>query len=111
MYRFSQWLETANLSQTHISSNSNNQTDKSILTTNSTNSSKNQVDFDSSISDAIESLKNIHKRLTSIFATIKQRHTTFDSPELQLAFKREMLTGIDSVGRAHAILTPVGVSR
>lgn len=60
----------------------------------------------SDIIQSAEGLKSIHNQLRNIFAKARERASSFRHPRIKLAFDRELLSGIDGVGRAHAIIQP-----
>lgn len=121
MYRFSQWLEagpaqTMGATQTYIPDP--NQTGEYVPTGSTASfAGGNTVqtqhgtagnEVDPGVVQQIVSLKTIHGQLRDIFADIRQRALAFRSPSMRGAFEREMVTGIDSIGRSHAILAPSG---
>lgn len=52
------------------------------------------------------SMKDIHDKLKNIFAGVRSKMDAFRSVEMRQSFERELLRGVDSVGRAYAILLP-----
>lgn len=63
---------------------------------------------DPAVVQHIGSLQTIHGQLRNIFADMRQRVTAFRSQKMRGAFERELIAGIDGIGRSHAILLPSG---
>jgi len=61
---------------------------------------------DPEIIKATQNLKGIHQQLTGIFAKAREKAASFRYPQMKAAFDRELIAGIDGVGRAHAIILP-----
>lgn len=64
---------------------------------------KRSVDPD--ISQSAAGLKQIHTQLGQIFGKVRVKSNLLP-PQMKQAFNRELLAGIDGVGRAHAIILP-----
>lgn len=64
---------------------------------------------DPDIVQSANGLKMIHNQLRSIFAKAREKANAFRYPKMKAAFDRELMTGIDSVGRAHAIILPTAM--
>jgi hypothetical protein len=62
--------------------------------------------IDPDIAQSAQSLKGIHGQLRDIFAKAREKASAFRYPKMKAAFDRELLAGIDGVGRAHAIILP-----
>jgi len=62
--------------------------------------------IDPDVVRSADTLKSIHGQLRDIFGAIRSRTAAFRSPQMRGAFERELMTGYDGVGRAHAILLP-----
>jgi len=119
MQRFIQWLETTDsgttmvydpaiATQPYISGMVS--TDSGAGATTATSPSGVSTVSDPAIATHIGSLKTIHDQLRNIFADIRQRTAAFRSQQMRGAFERELMSGVDGVGRSHAILAPSGVN-
>ena len=64
----------------------------------------NTYSSDPAIIGHIATLKDIHNNLRNIFTDIRNRVTVFRNHKTRAAFEREMIAGIDGVGRSKAIL-------
>jgi len=62
--------------------------------------------IDPDIAQSAESLKSIHDQLRGIFVKAREKAQAFRYPKMKAAFDRELIAGIDGVGRAHAIILP-----
>lgn len=84
------------------------QGDKTISGNNSP-----QKSIDPEISTAANNLQNIHGQLRNIFAQIRKKSDSWRDTHMKGAFERELVAGVDGVGRAHAILLPtaMGIDR
>lgn len=117
---FSQWIENVgtqpdpNQTQPYMPSSNNvaqsTQLDKSFANAPTVhydpNNSVSNKKADPEVVAATQSLQQIHGNLRNIFAQIKGKATTFRFPKMKSAFERELINGIDSVGRSHAIIQP-----
>ena len=109
MYKFTEWLEhinqtqmyTPNMTQTthiEVPSTDANADGKTHQSTDDTYSS------DPAIIGHVATLKNIHDNLRNIFTDIRNRVAVFRNSKTRAAFEREMIAGIDGIGRSKAIL-------
>lgn len=62
--------------------------------------------IDPDILQSAHSLQGIHGQLRDIFAKAREKAAAFRYPKMKTAFDRELMAGIDGVGRAHAIILP-----
>lgn len=62
--------------------------------------------IDPDIAQSAQSLQGIHKQLRDIFVKAREKAQAFRYPKMKAAFDRELISGIDGVGRAHAIILP-----
>ena len=60
---------------------------------------------DPAISQSALDLKQAHTLLAKIFGRVRVKSNLLH-PQMKRAFDRELLAGIDGVGRAHAIILP-----
>jgi hypothetical protein len=61
---------------------------------------------DPDIAKSAQSLQGIHGQLRDIFSMAREKAQAFRYPKMKAAFDRELMAGIDGVGRAHAIILP-----
>ena len=61
---------------------------------------------DPEISNAAKGLSASYHQLRDIFAKVRERMNTFRSPQMKSAFEKNLITSIDGVGRAHALILP-----
>ena len=55
---------------------------------------------------AQQGLRAAHTQLRDIFAKVRTKMDTFRSPKTKDSFERNLIAGIDGIGRAHAIILP-----
>ena len=69
--------------------------------------------IDPDIASSAQSLQGIHSQLRNIFVKAREKAHAFRYPQVKSAFDRQLMTGIDSIGRAHAIILPTarGIER
>lgn len=74
---------------------------------NKSNNSGINGEIDRDISSAASNLKQIHGQLRDIFASVRSKSNAWRYPQMRTSFEKELISGVDGVGRAHAILLPV----
>lgn len=62
--------------------------------------------IDPDIDICTKSLRAIHSQLSNIFAKAREKAHVFRHPRMKAAFDKELMAGIDGVGRAHTIILP-----
>jgi len=103
---FKTWLETefSTSQKTYIpngtANNGNAETDVAG------NNANNFVPIDPDIAQAAQGLEAIYGQLQQIFMKVREREKSFKYPQMKASFDKQLISGIDGVGRAHAIILP-----
>lgn len=63
-------------------------------------------EIDPDISSSATDLHDIHKRLQGIFQKVRVKLPVNTHPQIKQSFERELVAGVDGVGRAYTILLP-----
>ena len=109
---FSIWLETENVADPNVTTDyiPSPSTNQNIPNNNDTiiqdNGPVKAGTIDPEIVKSVSELKDTHDKLRGIFGKIHQNAKAFRSPQMRNSFNRELTNGVDSVGRAHAMLSP-----
>lgn len=107
MKKFSDWMET--LDTTEIMPAVMGQT--TVVPSGDVTArgiERSQVDVDPVVVGHVKVLQDTHQRLKGMFADLRNRAGAFKTNGTRQAFNREMLAGIDGIGRSHALLAPSG---
>lgn len=123
MVKFSRWIEELGVQSNNIGSKTDHGSgDTTIVNQANVGAKTDQGNRDTTIvgndtkeigrsgdpvvAQNIKSLKDIHNQLRNVFSNIRGRTNAFRNSQMRSSFEKELMTGIDGVGRSHAILSP-----